>query len=80
MFDLRFTLAEIVNERGYPVYIHEEYQIMVTWNSQSTFNLYRLREDGWENYDCFTNHDAVADVRQAERIAKEYLADEEQGA
>ena len=68
----------IVNDVGYPVYIHPDYEIMVVWNGRATFNLYREKEDGeLDNYDIFLTTEDVTTVQRAEQIAKEHFAEME---
>lgn len=72
-----YPRAVIAAVREYPD--GEEGGCVVVWNGSQTFNIYRVHEGGrWENTDAFMC-DPVHGVRDAEVLAREWLAQEEGG-
>ena len=77
MSDL-LSLEYIVTEHGYPVYVHPDYGMMVTWNGHKTFNIYTEVQTGcWNCVDGFMTSEDVATIQIAEKLAKEHFAEME---
>lgn len=66
MNELRDVLAY-----GYPVWHHDEFDCLITWNGHATFLWWNLTDKGWENTDVHTSYD-IQSLTAAENEAAEW--------
>jgi hypothetical protein len=73
MSETYYSIGEIIEDFGFPVYYHEDWEIMAVWNGSGRFNLFLPRSQGWINPDVFHTNEEIPNVEAARKIAKGYF-------